>query len=299
MNLAVIIPSFNRRNEIIKLVNELLNQKNVHGANIHIFVVIDGSTDGTAEALMDLEENNVHSIHGDGNWWYTKSINEGIKASKKINPDFFLLLNDDTHIKADYLHILLDTYEKIQKPCLLGTASVSIEKPIRITFSGIRKSPKFPYQPTHYIPFMSLVKISKLEGVVPSLELPGRGMLIPKEIMIQLSGLDEKFPQYFSDLDFSRRAKKKGHPIYVSYEAITYSHVTKTSDSSTFKPISTKAFLRNLLNPFGRKHIGQVARYVWRHSPKITFPFYYLRWIGLLFINHIRVNVLKTRTYGN
>lgn len=298
MNLAVIIPSFNRRNEITKLVKELRNQKNLNGVNIHIFVVIDGSTDGTAEALTDLDDN-IHLVHGSGNWWYTKSINEGIKASKKIDPDLFLLLNDDTHIKTDYLEILLNAYQNVNEPCLLGTVSVSIEKPHRITFSGIRKSPKFPFQPTHYIPFMALVKLSELKGVVPSLELPGRGMLIPKMIIEQVFGLDEKFPQYFSDIDFSRRVKKIGYPIYVSYEAITYSHVAKTSDSSTFKPISHTAFLRNLLNPFGRKHIGQVARYVWRHNPKISFPFYYLRWIGMLFVNHIRVNVLKTRTYGN
>jgi hypothetical protein len=90
-----------------------------------------------------------------------------------------------------------------------------------------------------------------------------------------------------------------GFQAYVCYDAVTFSQVEKTSDSSTFKPISHRHFIKNLFNPYGRKHLGQVARYVWRHYPAISFPFYYLKWVAVLLINHVRVNVLKSKTYGN
>jgi GT2 family glycosyltransferase len=182
---------------------------------------------------------------------------------------------------------------EINEVCLLGTASLSIEKPHRVTFSGVRNAPKFPYQRTHYIPFMSVVNLTDFKSYVPSQELPGRGMLIPKKVIDEVGLFDEKFPQYFSDLDFSRRVRKMGYPAYVSYDAVTYSHVEKTSDSTTFKRISHGQFLKNLFNPYGRKHLGQIARYVWRHYPKPGFPFYYFRWVSIIFYNHVKVNVLK------
>jgi GT2 family glycosyltransferase len=270
----------------------LLSQKFVETLKTKIIVVVDGSNDGTLEALLEFEKKLV-IVLGTGNWWYTKSINEGLKSARESNPDFYLLLNDDIHIENNFLSNLIVNNQQIQKDCLLGTISVSIENPPRITFSGVRNAPKFPYQRTHYIPFMSKVDLADMKGYVPSQELPGRGMLIPKKVIDEVGLFDEKFPQYFSDLDFSRRAKKKGFPVFVSYEAVTYSHVEKTSDSTTFKPISNKKFIKNLSNPYGRKHLGQIARYVWRHYPKPGFPFYYFRWVSILFYNHFKVNVLK------
>lgn len=258
--------------------------------------IIDGSTDGTFEAIKR-NFPSVKLISGDGHWWYTRSINEGIKSAIEYSPDFFLLLNDDIHIESNFLHNLIVSYQQIQKECLLGAVSVSIEVPHRITFSGIRNSPKFPFQRTHYIPFMAKVDLANLKGYVPSQELPGRGMLIPKKVIDKVGFFDEKFPQYFSDLDFSRRAIKMGFPAYVSYEAVTFSHVEKTSDSTTFKPISNKKFIKNLFNPYGRKHLGQIARYVWRHYPKPLIPYHYARWLITLIINHVRINFLNSKRY--
>lgn len=292
LKLSIIIPSHNRRTELITLINELNEQINVDNINLSIIAVVDGSTDGTKEALNKLPFK-VCIIEGNGYWWYTRSINEGLKCARKENPDFYLLLNDDVHIGNDYLQKLFNSYFEINVECLLGTTSLTIEKPHYITFSGVRNSPKFPYQRTHYIPFMTKVDLTDLKGFVPSQELPGRGMLIPKKVIDEVGLFDEKFPQYFSDLDFSRRVNQKGYPVYVSYEAVTYSHFEKTSDSTTFKPISHRKFIKNLFNPYGRKHLGQIARYVWRHYPKIGFPYFYSKWVLILLSNHLKVNVLR------
>jgi len=296
--IAVIIPTHNRILEISTLLSQLRGQYCPEEFEFTVIVVIDGSTDGTIEVIAK-NYSWVTVVEGNGSWWYTRCINEGIKEARKYNPDFYLLLNDDINIKRDYLQKLYKTYIKIDKPCLLGTASISIEKPHRVTFSGIRNAPKFPFQRTHYIPFMKRVKLTDFKGYVRSQELPGRGMLIPKMVIDKVGLFDEKFPQYFSDIDFSRRAAKKGFQAYVSYEALTFSHVEKTSDSTTFKKISHSQFIKNLFNPYGRKHVGQIARYVWRHYPKISFPYYYARWIGLIFINHLRVNVFHNLKYGD
>jgi len=261
---------------------------------LDIVCVIDGSTDGTQQMLSE-KFPSVHIVQGSGNWWYTRSMNEGFKyAVKNLSPDFLLTLNDDLELKENYLSALLGAFSHIKQDCLLGSISLSSEKPHVITFSGTREG-KIPYQWKPYLNFMSAVDPNKLTGVIPSKELPGRGMLIPSHILKELNYFDERFPQYHSDFDFCLRAAKRGYPIFVSYDAVLYSHVLKTSDSTTFKKISTKKFIKNLYNPYSRKHIGQNARYIWRHKPKLLFPYFYSLWFLLNVINHIRINIINSR----
>ena len=267
------------------------------GDTLQVVCVVDGSTDGTLEMLArDFPA--VHVVKGPGNWWYTRSMNEGFTyAVENLSPDLVLSLNDDIEIRPDYLTSLVQAYQQMGRDGLMGSISLSVETPHTVTFSGTRSEGKFPYRWKPYIP-MGLVDPKKLTGVYPTKELPGRGILVSAKVLQMLNFFDERFPQYHSDFDFCLRAAGKGIPVYVSYDSVVYSHVMQTSNSTTFKKISTSGFLKNLINPYSRKHIGQNAYYIWRHKPKLLFPFFYTTWFLLLFVNHVKVNVFNKRSYG-
>ena len=87
MKLFLIIPVFNRKDTLINCLTLLRNQTFTDFTTI---VVDDGSSDGTSGVLKsDFPE--VKIVAGDGSWWWSKSINEGIKLRSKASPTNLIL----------------------------------------------------------------------------------------------------------------------------------------------------------------------------------------------------------------
>ena len=75
--LSVIIPTYNRKNYLSSLLAQLKKQV-LSNVEMSIIAVVDGSTDGTPE-MLGSKFPEVSIVHGNGQWWWTKSINEGCK----------------------------------------------------------------------------------------------------------------------------------------------------------------------------------------------------------------------------
>lgn len=238
--------------------------------------------------MLERDFPEVHIIKGTGNWWYTKSMNEGFKyAMINLNPDFFLTLNDDIEIGEDYISSIIDAYNKVEDGSIMGSLSVTIEKSHRVTNSGtVFKNRKLGLM-KHYIPFLSEVSIEKLSGIYKTETLPGRGILIPAKTLTYLNFFDEKFKQYHSDGDFCLRAAKKGYNVYISWDSVIYSHIKLTSSSSSFKKQPFNDFMKSFISPYSRNYIPSKIRFIWRHQTKVLMPFVVFISLLLNFKNYL------------
>ena len=81
-DLCIIIPTFNRKKQLSVLLHQFKQQKS-NGIRFNIVVVVDGSTDGTIE-LLESEFPEVIIVKGSGNWWFTRSLNEGCKYAVDV-----------------------------------------------------------------------------------------------------------------------------------------------------------------------------------------------------------------------
>lgn len=272
MWLVIIIPTYNRRNFLTKLLSQIKRQLLLLNVNIKVVVVNDGSSDCTEEILIK-NFNEVNIIKGDGNWWYTKSMNEGFKyAIENFNPDFFLTLNDDLELDEKYLDSMINSVNVIGNERIVGSLSLTAELPRRVTSSGVYKKNNIFGKSYSYHKFLEIVDLDKLKGLHKSIMLPGRGMLIPAKILIDLDYFDEKFPQYHSDIDFCLRAIKKGYKLFVNWDAKLYSYYKETSISSSYQRKSLATFLKSFSDIHSRNHLLQNMRLFWRHYNKIAFP---------------------------
>ncbi len=106
--LCIVIPVDNRKEFTHQCLLSLYNQTN---KNFFVVVINDGSTDGTGKMIKD-KFPDIILINGDGNLWWTKAINIGIKYALKYNAKYILTLNDDTVLKEDYIEKMIYWAEK-------------------------------------------------------------------------------------------------------------------------------------------------------------------------------------------
>jgi GT2 family glycosyltransferase len=107
VRIAVVTPIHNRREITLQCLRSL-SRITLNSIDADIFIVDDGSTDGTSAAIRKTFPD-VNIIEGNGELWYTEGTNVGIRAALKRGPDFVLAINDDSIFDADFLEYLVET----------------------------------------------------------------------------------------------------------------------------------------------------------------------------------------------
>src|SRR5207248_3039039 len=117
-SVTIISPVRNRREITLQCLRSLdrIDKTNLAVRRI---IIDDGSTDGTAEAVAE-NFPDVEIIHGDGNLWYSGAANLGIKRALQDNPDYILLINDDTIFDGKFLQFMIETAEKCERNVIGG-----------------------------------------------------------------------------------------------------------------------------------------------------------------------------------
>ena len=289
--IVAIIPTFNRKNHLENILKDIYNQ-DLSTCQLDIITVVDGSTDGTLEMLKE-NYPNVKIIQGNGNWWYTKSMNEGFKLGLKLKPDFFLTLNDDISINPNYIKILLNDYSTLESSSIIGSVSFTNSQPYRITFPGAGKI-NWRIKEIPYIKKFSLVNPDSLSGIFPSPILSGRGILIPAKLLSELNFYDEKLPQYGSETDFCLRAVNKGIKIYVTYNAKVFEDTRLTSEGASYNKPKFDVFIKSWFNIHSINSIRN-SMYIYRkHCNKLVTPiFFTIVLLGLLKLYFIKYRSLR------
>lgn len=284
MNLFIVIAVHNRKQITLKCLDQLHQQSY---KNFKVVITDDGSTDGTSEAVQQAYPETV-LIKGTGNWWWTKSVNEGIQYALQAGATHLLMLNDDTIFDKEYLATLISDIHHHNEPLLIGSLNLTLETPHKVYFSGASALNALSFKYTRYHPTMSQYSPEKFKGYKDSVYLPARGMLVSAEVFRKIGVLDdEKFPQYFSDIDFSMKAVKAGFKTIVSYNAILYTPVNSTGSGDFYKKEAFQKFIKSFSNKYSKRDLGRSFQFVKNHAPRylvpISFFMYQCRILGSYF----------------
>lgn len=274
MKLAIVIATFNRfeyLKELLIQINELIVPADV---KINIIIVIDNS-DYHFSDIDKICRYKTTVVKGTGNWWWTKSMNEGFKKAIILKQEYVLILNDDVAIEKNYLMILLNDYIKLPVNAILGSASVSIKTPHRIESAGTKKFIKWRLK---FVPYFKGFQIltERFIGVHESWTLSGRGTLIPITIFCDIGLYDEKLVQYGSDDEYIVRAKTKKIPVYISWNAKIYNNTFLTSKGSAFKKEGILVLLRSFFDKYSVNSLYKNAYLYLKYSYKPLLPVYLL-----------------------
>ena len=117
IKIAALLSTHNRLEKTVKCLECLLNNKT---EKIEIYIVI---SDSSSDLNIGIElKNKFPSIlykKVNENVFWNKGMIDSWKNSLKLNPDFFLLLNDDTFLIKEALNRMLKEYNDIEKPAII------------------------------------------------------------------------------------------------------------------------------------------------------------------------------------
>ncbi len=101
-SVSIIIPSFNRKDNLAKVINSYLCQENLY----ELIFVDDGSTDGTYEYLQEVakSDSRIKIERNPKNLGLPNSRNVGISIA---TGKYIMFGEDDVVVKEDYVHVLL------------------------------------------------------------------------------------------------------------------------------------------------------------------------------------------------
>ncbi len=235
-------------------------------------IINDGSQDGTKD-IVELKEDNHTLINGTGSWWWTKSMNEGFKKAMELGYDYVLVLNDDIEIPQDYLEILLRDYSSLPPDSILGSASISVNKPHQIESAGTYEFIKWRLK---FIPYYRGFKPldNNFAGIHKSWTLSGRGTLIPISVFDKIGFYDEKLVQYGSDDEFCIRANLNKIPVFISWNARIYNNTYLTSKGSAFKNDGLITLLKSFFNRYSVNSLYKQAYLYLKYGYKLLLPLY-------------------------
>lgn len=208
MKTAILLTCHNRKDKTLSCLRSLYKADLPPDCFFEVFLVDDGSTDGTSVAVQN-NFPDVNIIRGDGNLFW----NQGMKLAWETavahgDFDFFLWLNDDTILDKNALQLLFrDYYEACSisgKEVLLTAACRESSQNIKFSYGGRNESGPI-------IPNGKLQKCKYINGNL---------VLVSNVVFRKIGVLSKTYTHSMGDFDYGLRAQLNGFDCYTSKQFI-------------------------------------------------------------------------------
>lgn len=257
---AVLMTSFNRRELTLASLASLFQQRGAEDIQLSVFLVDDGCTDGTADAVRSSFPQ-VHVLHGDGTLFWNGGMRVAFDAAMKTAFDAYIWFNDDT--------ILYDDAVERVVACARGWLATG--KPA-IVVGSTRSQVTGEHSYGGFAKRTSGLTI-RLEKALPDPSqsiscdtMNGNFALIPAEVVTVVGNIEERFRHQFGDVDYGLRAKRAGFEVVVAPGYI--GECSQNASAGTWRDLNAPfaSRWRSLMSPkgvpvkewllFTRRHYG-------------------------------------------
>ena len=257
LQLSIIIVNYNVRDFLHQALRSL--DKARAGLKSEVIVVDNASGDGSVDMIRSRFPK-IHLIANNINVGFAKANNLALKAAKG---EFCLLINPDTVVQEDTLRIMLDFFREHPE---VGLAGCKILNPDGTFELACRRS--FP------TPWVAFTKLFGLASLMPKSKVFGRYnltyldpeksyevdaisgsfMMVRRDVVQSVGGLDEEFFMYGEDLDWCYRIQHAGWKIsYVPSTSIIH-YKGESTRRSSLNEIQT---FYEAMHLFVKKHHGR------------------------------------------
>lgn len=202
--LAVLLTVHDRKDKTIRCLKQLHSILPLKGYEVDIYLVDDGCSDGTGEAVAS-EFPDVNIIQGDGNLYWNRGMLLAWKtASSEKDYNAYLWLNDDTVLTDDALKLMTGMMDSRTDCIIVGTTAD--EHDGHITYGGRNGD-----------------KVLEPNGNFQECQtLTGNCVLVPDEVFHKIGMLDSVYSHSLGDIDYGLTATRHGISVLIAPEVVGY-----------------------------------------------------------------------------
>jgi GT2 family glycosyltransferase len=207
--IAAIATCHNRKDKTLASLDALFKQKLSDDVQLVVYLVDDGSTDGTTEAVLQTYPQ-VKMIPGDGSLFWNGGMRVAFGEAIKADPDYYLWFNDDTDLYPNAVAKLLSTYQSLsdrgEANSIIVGATCDPETG-KLTYGGMVQSSWW-----HPLKFQL---IQPTQDPQPCHTMNGNCVLIPQKVARLVGNLDPNFIHSTGDLDYGLRVRQGGGSVWL------------------------------------------------------------------------------------
>jgi GT2 family glycosyltransferase len=254
---AVLLTCHNRKDKTLACLTALYQCIVPENYTFEVFLVDDGSTDGTSEAIKQ-QFPLVNLIQGDGNLYWNRGMHLAWEtASKAKDFDYYLWLNDDTFLTKEAFHTLFS--QTFDNAIICGTTQSILTQ--EITYGGFRRNPDRLIVPNG--------------SFQDSDYCNGNCVLIPRAVFQILGNLDPVFHHAVGDFDYSLRGKKIGINILIAPSSIGFCESHSELPKWLLSSVSLRGRLKSLYSASSGCYPPQFFIFDKRHKGILVACFHY------------------------
>lgn len=259
MKIAILLTCFNRRTKTLACLSQIHSQIGMEDNNISIYLVDDGSTDGTSVAVKK-EFPEVHLIQGDGTLFWNRGMLLAWETSlKEDNYDAVVWLNDDTFLLENAIQKLIEASFYHKDSIIVGSTAWNNDH-TKYSYGG-------------YMQYNVLLEPKEKE--VPCKFFNGNIVLVPSSVSKLIGLLDPYFRHAKGDFEYGVRATKKNIKIFV-LPILGYCDRNPSYTKWTDKKYSVFQRLKILYSPLGNNPFEAFYYYKRISLKKAVRSFFYL-----------------------
>lgn len=259
--IAVLLTCHNRREKTMECLRSLyLAFKNEYlEFRMSIYLTDDGSTDGTALAVME-KFNEVNIIQGDGNLFWAGGMRECWRAALEEKFDGYLLINDDTVIDENLFSAINET--GIYSAKKYGIEGVYIGATINkdkdnITYGGSIITDKI---------FQKQQKLSPENRPIECDIGNANIMYVPHKVVEKIGILYNGYIHGSADYDYTLMAKRNDIPVLQMPGVLGVCDDDHNNAYDKFASLNIRQRIKFLLSPKGLKFSDKLI-YMRRNFP--------------------------------
>ncbi|MCF0128800.1 MAG: glycosyltransferase family 2 protein [Pseudobutyrivibrio sp.] len=220
---SVIIPTFNRAEQVCDCVDSLLQSSH---KNLEIIVVDNASTDDTVTVLENRFGDKITVLKLRENLMAAGGRNQGIKIAKGY---FLMFLDNDNKVTPDMIEKLVDFALRDESIGLVGPLTLQANDDMVIwTASG--RIRKWSSRPENLYAGKRVEEVS-LEEAYPT-ELSPNCMMISRAAIEAVGGFDTSYYAMYEESDIGSRILKAGFKEFILTSAVTHHFETVSKDGN-------------------------------------------------------------------